>query len=902
MHNIPGIYNFGFYTTNNKNKSNYITYHEPTKIYPSNSGRININLNSYRIGNANIDRQIHSKKNLHENQNPIKKKTKKCNSIKDKDKLNIEQMMSSLKNDIIESTNNMKETDNKFDYYINKSNEDQRKTRSNSANISKNLIFLPTNNKNTPAIIQNKGMSIEVDKKPNYIYSEFLNDFLLDKSRGGSSSSKNFKYNSENDINKNIKSGSYSYNINSKKNNLNLNNNSPNNRLTIQINNKPDHNNHNINAKLNPNRNISSKKYNNYKNHNDNNLNINNIFNTKPMYHTAQNFYRGHNNKKKKNNSTISNVNRTHSKNYKNFYNLNNNLSTNKNTPNNKKNNKNLLISTNNNKTSEKSSIYLTTNYQDYINESIKKIPNSSSSYRNNLGIKNNSHNRKLANKSIKYEIKNKINKLNFNKGDSLEKNILDLKNKISSSNNMIPGIVSSAHSMKKELDTLKVENEQLRIKLILSNNFVKNNKKLLQKENKEKDEQITNLKKEIRKLNSTLNIKESIISILKSNTNNNIVNDTKQSGSEILIANIKNLENEVSNLRYNLSEKKSKDYLNLETKNEELVKENTALKQQIQNLINKYYNKEKEKIENDIVQKDNKIQILLIELTTLKNEKKNLEEQIKNIMLNSSTKLNKQIATINKYIQENKFLKESNVELSEKISYLTGLINANESKYQTLIVDLNKKLTENSQNSQKFEKIQQNLENKEKIILDLNEKIKVLENSNEELTNKNNLLNNSLQINIALNNDLKEENNKLKFATNEANSKENNYNNTITELKEEIKEKEIVINDLYKQINDFNIVKTKSENNEENEENEENDILNQQIEDLQAELKECNSEKEKLEIKCSDLNEEINKLNELMNIKQGENKSLKGKINDLMKQIETLQEENELLKKINIK
>ena len=36
-------FKFGFYTMNNKNRSNYIKYHEPTKLYPSNSGKININ-------------------------------------------------------------------------------------------------------------------------------------------------------------------------------------------------------------------------------------------------------------------------------------------------------------------------------------------------------------------------------------------------------------------------------------------------------------------------------------------------------------------------------------------------------------------------------------------------------------------------------------------------------------------------------------------------------------------------------------------------------------------------------------------------------------------------------------------------------------------------------------------
>lgn len=60
----------------------------------------------------------------------------------------------------------------------------------------------------------------------------------------------------------------------------------------------------------------------------------------------------------------------------------------------------------NSNKISEKSSIYLNTNYQDYINESIKKIPKSSSSNRNNFIDKNSN--------KVKNDIKNKIGKFNY--------------------------------------------------------------------------------------------------------------------------------------------------------------------------------------------------------------------------------------------------------------------------------------------------------------------------------------------------------------------------------------------------------------------------------------------------------------------------------------------------------
>ena len=73
MKNNLDYLKFNFYSTNSKNRSNFIRYHEPTKLYPSNSGKININLNSYRhnalLGN-NPTNAIHKKKG-NRNNNPL---------------------------------------------------------------------------------------------------------------------------------------------------------------------------------------------------------------------------------------------------------------------------------------------------------------------------------------------------------------------------------------------------------------------------------------------------------------------------------------------------------------------------------------------------------------------------------------------------------------------------------------------------------------------------------------------------------------------------------------------------------------------------------------------------------------------------------------------------------------
>ena len=288
--------------------------------------------------------------------------------------------------------------------------------RSNSANISKNIIILPRQK----CPLSNRGISLDVinsnySKSSNYIRNENkreipTTDYISSINTNANTSSNNTRL---------------TYNLYSKNNNNNIN------RLTIQVNSK------NLLHKIDClNNNYNKRKlYNNY------------MTEIRPKYHTAENFYRRNKRKrpkeKDKDNCNIS----KHSNNYS----INNECD----------NNGYYLVNNISNKISEKSSIYIKTNYQDYINDSIKKIPKSSSHYKNNI---------------IKNEIKNKIGKNNYKRG-SLEKHILDLHDNITSSNNIMPGLFSSANDMKKELETLKNENEELKLKYDLINNDIKKDK-----------------------------------------------------------------------------------------------------------------------------------------------------------------------------------------------------------------------------------------------------------------------------------------------------------------------------------------------------------------------------------------------------------------------------------------
>ena len=168
MKNIKEPFNFNFYTMNNKNRSNYLKYYEPTRLYPSNIGRININLNLYK-SNSNLNNKYSRHNKTHNHHYPHKKKDinnfntnhiNKNNANSNHKYLNenLAQMLNNLKKEIFEISNNMKDGERKVDYYLNKNYDNSKKVRSRSENISKNfhqeiksedfrtLFHLPLNN------------------------------------------------------------------------------------------------------------------------------------------------------------------------------------------------------------------------------------------------------------------------------------------------------------------------------------------------------------------------------------------------------------------------------------------------------------------------------------------------------------------------------------------------------------------------------------------------------------------------------------------------------------------------------------------------------------------------------------------------------------------------------------
>ena len=231
---------FGFYPSSTKTRSNFIKYHEPTKLYPSNSGKININLNSYRH-NMNLlntkHRQYHKKKD-HSNNFNVNHKPKINNMINSHSKIensNLAQMLNDLKQEITEITNNIKETDNKVNYYMNKNLENTKKIRHNSAsaNISKNIL-LP---KKKYAFSNRSGLSLNLinskySKSSNYIRNIPQKDRIVTEYISNMNTNIN-NYNLNNNNNKNQTGPSLTYNLYSQKNKYNDNLN----KLTIQINN-----------------------------------------------------------------------------------------------------------------------------------------------------------------------------------------------------------------------------------------------------------------------------------------------------------------------------------------------------------------------------------------------------------------------------------------------------------------------------------------------------------------------------------------------------------------------------------------------------------------------------------------------------------------------------------------
>ena len=264
--------------------------------------------------------------------------------------------------------------------------------------------------------------------------------------------------NMNNNINYNNKTGSgLTYNLYSQKNKYNDNLN----KLTIQINNNYPF--HRLNC-------LSSyydrkKLCNNY------------VYDIRPKYHTCENFY--HKEKKRKPCTYI----------YK--------------SSNIKCNTNNNIDFDNSNKMTEKSSINLN---QDFINDSLKKILKCSS-HKNNFTSMN----------MNKYILKNELKKKTKNncKKYSIE---IDEKYNITIPNRK----VNNANEKNLTLNKFKNEYEDTKCDKtdITTNNYYYNDiikeKNLLQIDLKLKDEKIYNLNKEIQRLKNSINIKNSIINILK--------------------------------------------------------------------------------------------------------------------------------------------------------------------------------------------------------------------------------------------------------------------------------------------------------------------------------------------------------------------------------------------------
>ena len=526
---------------------------------------------------------------------------------------NLAQMLSDLKQEITEITNNIKETDNKVNYYMNKNIENSKKLRHNSAsaNISKNMILLP---KKKYTFSNRSGSSLNLinskySKSTNYIRNPPQKDRIVTEYISN--------LNMNNNINYNNKTGSgLTYNLYSQKNKYNDNLN----KLTIQINNNYPF--HRLNC-------LSSyydrkKLCNNY------------VYDIRPKYHTCENFY-----KKKKKRKPCTYI-------YK--------------SSNIKCNTNNNIDFDNSNKMTEKSSINLN---QDFINDSLKKILKCSS-HKNNFTSMN----------MNKYILKNELKKKTKNncKKYSIE---IDEKYNITIPNRK----VNNANEKNLTLNKFKNEYEDTKCDKtdITTNNYYYNDiikeKNLLQIDLKLKDEKIYNLNKEIQRLKNSINIKNSIINILKcGNSNNNIninneninaLNDLYQNNNNIpsknvsnitLNNNIKTLQNEISKLRYNLNLQKNDDYLNLQTKNKDLINENLSLKEQLKNMIDIYYNTEKAKMENEINSRDKKIQMLMNDIANYDKNKKLLQDEIKRINeeLENKKYNNENNNEINKYIDIN--------------------------------------------------------------------------------------------------------------------------------------------------------------------------------------------------------------------------------------------------------
>ena len=132
------------------------TIYKPNKIYPPSYLRYTYEYFQKPTNNSNQNINL---RNFH--------------NSRSRDNKNINEMLSSLKNEICEISNNIKETDDKVDYYIKKHCSSEKKCKNNILNMNNPSGCLIPNNSSQNLISKYKNYDNDEYNKNNYNYCNY---------------------------------------------------------------------------------------------------------------------------------------------------------------------------------------------------------------------------------------------------------------------------------------------------------------------------------------------------------------------------------------------------------------------------------------------------------------------------------------------------------------------------------------------------------------------------------------------------------------------------------------------------------------------------------------------------------------------------------------------------------
>ena len=333
-----------------------------------------------------------------------------------------------------------------------------------------------------------------------------------------------------------------------------------------------------------------------------------------------------------------------------------------------------------------------------------------------------------------------------------------------------------------------KEQNENLIKKY---NNHINSLKNKYENELRNKDNEIKKLKEKIIELNNSLKyfnnmkdiIKEKDIIIdelkknsinKKNNKYNNKENENKTMLSKNEFSNSDLVFEESNSFSYIINKNKKNNIKESKPQQKTKFNFNELILEQIDSFFYEIDKKNKEDNISDIILNNNKVDELENEISKLKdeiNEVKNENINIKSLLKENKNKSNDNADKINKYIEEiNNLKKENNQIIEEKNNIMDD--------YENMLL--------NNKN------MEVTLEEKDKQIAILENNIKNLENQIKELENKNignssdNMANNKNNYEINISQKLKPKNNK-----NDIDLDTDNDNEMISQLKEDLKEKD---------------------------------------------------------------------------------------------------------------